>query len=187
MAAGRLASTRKDADTLLVNRGTRRVLVVETADLLHIFGSMEDKPLCAEALRQWCRKAATRLLPQYLGSLAHQGGFALAAVTVRDQSRRWGSCSRLRPVQLPFGGGQGRRQALTGQAPAGRININWRALLLPLPLLEHLCWHELCHLRHMNHSSTYRKELERYSPLWPQREKDLNAAWKELPWWALPE
>lgn len=70
--------------------------------------------------------------------------------------------------------------------PVGRISLNWRAALLPLPLLEHLCWHELCHLRHMDHSPAYRAELARYSPHWPQQEKALNDAWRDLPWWALP-
>ena len=71
-------------------------------------------------------------------------------------------------------------------SPAGRISLNWRALLLPLPLLEHLCWHELCHLRHMNHSPAYRAELARYSSNWPKCEKALDLAWRNLPWWALP-
>ncbi|MFT4300536.1 MAG: DUF45 domain-containing protein [Desulfovibrio sp.] len=78
---------------------------------------------------------------------------------------------------------------LVGQMPdqpVGRISLNWRAILLPLPLLEHLCWHELCHLRHMDHSAAYRAELARYSPQWPEQEKALNNAWRTLPWWALP-
>lgn len=70
--------------------------------------------------------------------------------------------------------------------PQGRISLNWRAVLLPLPLLEHLCWHELCHLRHMDHSAAYRAELARHSPCWPEQEKALNNAWRTLPWWALP-
>ena len=72
------------------------------------------------------------------------------------------------------------------QDAAGHINLNWRALLLPVPLLEHLCWHELCHLRQMNHSPAYRAELARFSPHWPDMEKELNRAWRDLPWWALP-
>lgn len=57
---------------------------------------------------------------------------------------------------------------------------------MPVPLLEHLCWHELCHLRQMNHSPAYRAELARFSPHWPDMEKELNRAWRDLPWWALP-
>lgn len=92
-------------------------------------------------------------------------------------------------------GGRGSHEAvqqgstLVGQMPdqpVGRISLNWRAVLLPLPLLEHLCWHELCHLRHMDHSAAYRAELARYSPRWPEQEKALNNAWRTLPWWALP-
>ena len=71
-------------------------------------------------------------------------------------------------------------------SPEGRISLNWRALLLPVDLLEHLCWHELCHLRHMNHSAAYRAELAGFSPHWPEKEKALNAVWRGLPWWALP-
>ncbi len=77
-------------------------------------------------------------------------------------------------------------RALPQTNAAGRISLNWRALLLPAPLLEHLCWHELCHLRHMNHSAAYRAELARFSPQWPEQEKALNAMWRGLPWWALP-
>ena len=86
--------------------------------------------------------------------------------------------------------GENRAPATTGhmadQSAEGRISLNWRALLLPVSLLEHLCWHELCHLRHMNHSPAYRAELAHYSPNWPRQEKALNTAWRTLPWWALP-
>ncbi|MDE5878507.1 MAG: M48 family metallopeptidase, partial [Desulfovibrio sp.] len=61
-----------------------------------------------------------------------------------------------------------------------------RALLLSRPLLDHLCFHELCHLRHMDHSAAYRAELSRLSPDWARLERGLSRAWRELPWWALP-
>lgn len=227
MALGRKAAAgcKARAGTLQISRGARRVLLVESAGLLRLFGSVDDIPLCAGALRQWARKKAALLLPPYLDHIAAQSGFALAGVSVRDQRGRWGSCSRLRPQRAavpgrgirasdrisvldqisarvrsffsPPGGqpdgaesstyqpGHTARNAV-GQSPEGRISLNWRALLLPLPLLEHLCWHELCHLRHMNHSAAYRAELARFSPNWPMQEKALNAAWRGLPWWALP-
>ena len=229
-AAGRKAATAQTGKTATVQvaNGARRLLLVESSDQVRLYGAVDDISLCAQALRQWCRKKAARLLPPYLEQLATTEGFALAGVSVRDQSGRWGSCSRLRrgrppqPVaqrsKLPqgaFGRPRSLEQlttrirnffstpplpaaydaapsfaqsgsALVPAHPEGRISLNWRALLLPAPLLEHLCWHELCHLRHMDHSPAYREELARFSPQWPAREKALNAAWRSLPWWALP-
>ena len=206
-------------NTLQISRGARRVLLVESAGLLRLFGNVDDVPLCAQALRQWARNKAALLLPPYLNHLAASAGFALAGVSVRDQRGRWGSCSRLHPQNTAEQGSnrqksgrgtvldqisarvrslfssppvQGPAQAgspttdLAAHTPEGRISLNWRALLLPPALLEHLCWHELCHLRHMNHSAAYRAELARFSPCWPQQEKALNTAWRGLPWWALP-
>ena len=205
-------------NTLQISSGARRVLLVESAGLLRLFGKVDDIPLCAQALRQWARNKAALLLP-YLNHLAASAGFALAGVSVRDQRGRWGSCSRLHPQNTAEQGSnrqksgrgtvldqisarvrslfssppvQGPAQAgspttdLAAHTPEGRISLNWRALLLPPALLEHLCWHELCHLRHMNHSAAYRAELARFSPCWPQQEKALNTAWRGLPWWALP-
>ena len=207
--------------TVRISRGARRVLLVENAGLLRLFGTVDDTPLCAQALRQWARNKAALLLPPYLEQLAASAGFALAGVSVRDQRGRWGSCSRLRP-QTPAEQRRGWQKAgrstvldqisarvrsffstppeqgpepessvpadhsARPRTPEGRISLNWRALLLPPALLDHLCWHELCHLRHMNHSAAYRAELARFSPNWPQHEKALNTAWRGLPWWALP-
>lgn len=194
------------APPLLLNAGARRLLVLEEPSRLRLFGSVDDPTFCALALRRWSRLAAGRLLPSYLAALAEQGGFALAGVSVRDQRSRWGSCARVRAIEGASQAGESRahtrpgfagflsvllgaKKAEHGRKPpkaAGRINLNWRAVLLPVPLLEHLCWHELCHLRQMNHSAAYRAELARFSPSWPEMEKALNRAWREMPWWALP-
>jgi len=207
MAEGRRAAGNAAARPLLLTRKAQRLLLVETPGMLRLFGAVENAELCASALRQWCRRNAEQLLPPVLEQLAATGGFALASVRIRDQRGRWGSCSRLRggaaqpqAKASPANGGFNPIGMLTArvqnffaaqrqpaQQPAGCINLNWRALLLPVPLLEHLCWHELCHLRHMNHSAAYRAELARYSPQWAESEKALNNVWRTLPWWALPD
>lgn len=154
--------------------GTRRLFVLEKPGLLRVFGTPDDVALCARALRLWCRRKAAVLLPPYLEGLAAREGMTVTHTGIRDQSSRWGSCSRTENAP------PGRQQ------PSGRISLNWRALLLPVPLLEHLCLHELCHLHHMNHSPAYRAELARLSPCWAEKEKALTRAWQSLPWWALP-
>ncbi|MBO4301645.1 MAG: M48 family metallopeptidase [Desulfovibrio sp.] len=134
--------------------------------------SNDNPRLCARALQCWCRIKATCCLPAFLERLATKGGFVINNVSVRDQRGRWGSCST---------------RGNKGASASVNISLNWRTLLLPVPLLEHLCWHELCHLRHMDHSPAYHEELARFSPHWTQYEKALQNVWRDMPWWALPE
>ena len=171
-AAGRRESQRAATVVRLAANG-RRLLLLEVGEGLRLFGATDDVALCALALVRWCRGVAARLLPPHVEALARAHGFAPPVVTVRDQRSRWGSCSRPRGVNKKG-------------ADAAHIQLNWRALLLARPLLDHLCLHELCHLRHMDHSPAYRAELARLSPDWATREKGLSRAWRELAWWALP-
>ena len=168
-AAGRAASA--GASSLVrLGAGSRRVLLLEMGESLRLFGATDDLALCAQALGRWCRAEAGRLLPPHVAALARAYGFAPPAVAVRDQRSRWGSCSRGR-----------------GGTAEPHIQLNWRALLLERPLLDHLCLHELCHLRQMNHSAAYRAELARVSPDWARLERGLSRAWHDLPFWALPQ
>ncbi len=54
------------------------------------------------------------------------------SVRVREQKRRWGSCSA-----------------------GGALNFNWRLILAPGPVLDYVVVHELCHLKELNHSPRF--------------------------------
>ncbi len=155
--------------TLIHGQDDTHIWVAEGPGHLHLMGDTSDIRLCARALQCWCRLVATTVLPVKLTRLAKREGFAVQRVSVRDQHTRWGSCSRG-----------------SASPKGGFINLNWRALLLPVPVLEHLFRHELCHLRHMNHSAEYYAELAHFAPDWTEQEQALHSAWRTLPWWTLP-
>lgn len=150
-------------------RADQRSILLEETEQVLLFGS-DDKILAAHALCCWARGKAAESLPPYVFSLAQAHAFPLSKVSIRDQRTRWGSCT----------------YHIHKNTSEGRIQLNWRALLLPSALLTHLVWHELCHLRHMDHSQAYREELARFSPDWSRQEKALTHFWRTLPWWALP-
>ena len=63
---------------------------------------------------------------------ASQVGKRIAAITIRDTTSRWGSCS-------------------TG----GRLSFSWRLVMAPLHVLDYVVAHEVAHLVHMNHSPAF--------------------------------
>jgi predicted metal-dependent hydrolase len=87
------------------------------------------------------RPQAERELPARLAELAAEHGHRVAAVTVRNQRSRWGSCS-----------------------PAGRISLNWRLVQVPPLVRDYVLLHELTHLAVGNHSAKFWKALEAACP-----------------------
>lgn len=87
------------------------------------------------------RRVAERDLPERLRVLAADHALPVAGVTVRAQRTRWGSCS-----------------------PSGRISLNWRLIQLPTDVSDYVLLHELAHLRHLNHSARFWREVDRLCP-----------------------
>ena len=84
------------------------------------------------AVTQWYREQALvrcKMRAEYFQ--AHLG-VRPAQIRVRNQKRRWGSCSS-----------------------RGWVNFNWRLILAPPEVLDYVVVHELCHLREMNHSARF--------------------------------
>jgi predicted metal-dependent hydrolase len=87
------------------------------------------------------RALAARELPARLEHFARLHGFEPAGVSIRNQRSRWGSCS-----------------------PSGHISLNWRLIQLAEPVGDYVLLHELVHLRHLNHSTRFWRELDRLCP-----------------------
>lgn len=111
------------------------------------------------ALESYLRALATRELSARLTALAATHGLRVAAVSIRNQRSRWGSCS-----------------------PSGGISLNWRLIQFPPDVADYVMLHELAHLRHLNHSSRFWKEVERMCPgyrdarAWLRTNYDVRAA-----------
>ena len=84
------------------------------------------------ALIRWYRHEARSLFAERLALWNATYRFAYGRVSIKEQKSRWGSCSR-----------------------QGNLNFNWRLLLAPLPVLDYVVIHELCHLKELNHSARF--------------------------------
>ena len=76
---------------------------------------------------------------------------AASGLTVRSLKHRWGSCS-----------------------VRGQITLAAQLIELPLPLIDYVIGHELCHLRHMDHSPAFHAALRSLLPDARERETRIR-------------
>jgi predicted metal-dependent hydrolase len=118
-------------------------------------GAEELKPV----LESWYRQQAWLHLPLRLRHFAENLGVRPTRITVRSQKTRWGSCS-----------------------VRGTISLNWRLMLLPSVLADYVLAHELCHLRHLDHSPRFWALLSTLMPDYRERRFALRKVNASLPW-----
>lgn len=75
---------------------------------------------------------------------------AAKTLKIRRMRSRWGSCRR-----------------------SGDITLNAQLIKLPLPLIDYVIMHELCHLKEFNHSKAFYALLDKTLPDWAKRREQL--------------
>jgi predicted metal-dependent hydrolase len=101
-------------------------------------------------------RARVELIPQ-LHALAARLGLEVAAVSIRDQRSRWGSCST-----------------------RGHIALNYRLIQMPPDVREYILLHELMHLRQPNHSRRFWSLVEKVCPRFRDSERWLKTVGQGL-------
>jgi predicted metal-dependent hydrolase len=103
------------------------------------------------AIGRWYRREARRRLGAAVDRHGPRLGVVPTGLGIRDPRTRWGSCSA-----------------------KGRLSFSWRLLIGPVEVLDYVVVHELCHLRHLDHSAAFWRLLDAARPGWR-----AEAAWLE--------
>jgi len=112
------------------------------------------------ALRGWLKTAAAaRLTPQLL-QLAANLKYSVSRVAIRCQRTRWGSCST-----------------------RGTVSLNCSLVFLRPEVVHYLFVHELAHTKHMNHSPSFWRLVEKLEPNYRLLDRELLAGWRTVPGW----
>jgi len=109
-----------------------------------------DGDLRAVLEAQFARRARIEL-PARTWELAAETGSDVKHVTVRNQRSRWGSCSA-----------------------GGTISLNWRLVQTPDSVRDYIIYHELMHLREMNHSDRFWRRVAEVCTWWRDAERWLK-------------
>ena len=102
----------------------------------------------------WYRTRAADTLARYVqrcSVISSRHGVPQPVIAIRAMRKRWGSCSL-----------------------NGRITLNTKLIQVPVHCIEYVIMHELCHLRHHNHSKAFYSLLTRCLPDWRKRKTDLD-------------
>ena len=110
----------------------------------------EAEKLTMEEIRQLADKAL-EIIPERVRYYAPLIGVSYGRITIRNQRTKWGSCSG-----------------------KGNLNFNCLLMLTPPEVLDSVVVHELCHLKHMNHSKDFYAEVLRVFPSYREAEKWLK-------------
>jgi predicted metal-dependent hydrolase len=102
------------------------------------------------------KEAARRVIMTRLEHFRAVYGFTWNRVAIRDQRRRWGSCSS-----------------------RGNLNFNYRLLFLPEHLRDYVVVHELCHLKEMNHGPNFWSLVARACPNYQSHITELRRLERE--------
>lgn len=116
------------------------VMRVESEDgpELHVPGGSAH---CRRRLLDWLKSEARADLEAASALHAANLDVRIAAIALRDQSSRWGSCSSAR-----------------------RLNFNWRLVMAPPFVLDYVAAHEVAHILEMNHAPQFWRTVEKTLP-----------------------
>ncbi len=140
---------------LEVSQGDRN-LVRLTKDCLEVTTLFPPSPDKVRRLMEaWYLKQARELFLRLIRDLApHLDALDVprpARLKIRAMTTRWGTCSR-----------------------SGSITLNRHLIRGPLPCVEYVVAHELCHLKHHGHDKRFYGLLTTIMPDWKERRKRLR-------------
>ncbi|MBQ2815044.1 MAG: M48 family metallopeptidase [Clostridia bacterium] len=97
------------------------------------------------------KATAKPIIEKKVRFFADEMGVKYGKITIRNQKTRYGSCTA-----------------------KGNLNFNCLIMLMPEEIIDYVIVHELCHIKEMNHSHRFWKEVESILPDYKERRKWLK-------------
>lgn len=124
----------------------RSIKIVLQPEVLWIYlpvtlGAADSSEAIRHALQCWMKQQARQQAIQLIDKHARRFALTPRSLRIKTQKSRWGSCG-----------------------PQNDINLNWLLMLAPPVVMEYVVIHELCHIRHKNHSKAFWSLVAEHMP-----------------------
>jgi len=129
---------------LAAGRTPRIELQMEAGFIVYLPVGMEPQQSSAiirQILTRWMKNQARQQAVLLIEKHAARFQLVPRSLKIKTQKSRWGSCG-----------------------PNNDINLNWLLMLAPPIVLEYVVVHELCHIRHKNHSRDFWSLVAQHQP-----------------------
>ena len=141
--------------TVAISVGARSRWQIDGSTLrLTLPAASDPAPLLETALREIARARFSERLAHHAARL----GVPTPPLRLSSARTRWGSCNA-----------------------RGQINLNWRLIWLPQPVIDYVVCHELAHLKEMNHSPRFWSMVEQLCPDWRALRLELRQRGRQIP------
>jgi len=104
-----------------------------------------------DAIHQFFKAEAIKYIPFAVDEESKRMNLRHNRVSIKNQKTRWGSCSSKK-----------------------NLNFNYMLMQCPKEVIRYVIIHELCHLKHMNHSQKFWNMVEGYDPKFKTHIKQLR-------------
>ena len=94
-----------------------------------------------DLIRRYLKTIFLEEIEKIVLEISSKNQFHYKSIRINDTKTRWGSCSSDK-----------------------RLAFNWRLIFAPYDIVHYLAVHELCHLKHMNHSVKFWNLVETICP-----------------------
>ncbi len=110
-----------------------------------------DAEKIKDSFKLWYLEQFQKILKERVHLYSQRLGVKPGRITIREQKTRWGSCSS-----------------------KGNLNFNWRLVMASPEVLDYVVIHELCHMKHMNHSNNFWALVQNICPRYKEYRKWLK-------------
>lgn len=102
-------------------------------------------------IKKIVKEIADRVIVKRFKDIIQNYKYDVSKIIIGSYRAKWGSCDRF-----------------------GVIKLNWRLAMVKPKLIDFVIFHELTHLKELNHSPRFYMELEKVCPTWKESRDELK-------------
>jgi len=152
--------TQKNYEFIFEIKDQQSIFTKIDQSCVYFSGLVKHRPTLKKGVRKFFNMIAQQHIGPRVSAYSEKTKLYFQDLRFKNQKSRWGSCSELK-----------------------NINLNIRLLFLPIDLIDYVIIHELCHLKHLNHSKAFWALVASHCPDYKLHEKQLESTHKFVPKW----